>query len=396
MTRTGYPNLGPNCSSAKTSKGFKEHRYTQKFQKTKKTTEQGSDAGKPPTAPASPATKINYNLLFFSAEDLARRNPKAGYLILGDDIPWEDFYAHMKIKACDQLFPNQPVVHNNSFDMNFAIARHVPSPLSLASAADYAHLLTNASKIKKNPTVKILLTSRTPNLEPGKENIAAAAAPAQDDGHPALKGPAEKKKKSRAPQETDILPANFAINSKIRTLREQQDTHSLGTKGRIFLSGTAILRSGQQQFMEKPLNILLFDPVSSHTAVSKSPLLQAHLNAISKEKALPLPPAAPVVNVVLPNDMFNPYQHLRLLAPALQITGLIPFTHSTGPRMSMEQFCSIFALSDDIFRRLDNNKYSGTQAFAHMEASKLRELGFKPGEIVDLKEAVLEWALCKK
>jgi hypothetical protein len=155
-------------------------------------------------------------LLFFSAEDLARRNPKAGYLILGDDIPWEDFYAHMKIKACDQLFPNQPVVHNNSFDMNFAIARHVPSPLSLASAADYAHLLTNASKIKKNPTVKILLTSRTPNLvcelsefvfmqwydeyhlkEPGKENIAAAAAPAQDDGHPALKGPAEKKKKSR-------------------------------------------------------------------------------------------------------------------------------------------------------------------------------------------------------
>jgi hypothetical protein len=33
--------------------------------------------------------------------------------------------------------------------------------------------------------------------EPGKENIAAAAAPAQDNGRPALKGPAEKKKKSR-------------------------------------------------------------------------------------------------------------------------------------------------------------------------------------------------------
>jgi hypothetical protein len=42
--------------------------------------------------------------------------------------------------------------------------------------------------------------------------------------------------------------------------------------------------------MEKLLNILLFDPVSSHTAVSKSPLLQACLNVISKEKALPLPP----------------------------------------------------------------------------------------------------------
>ena len=61
--------------------------------------------------------------------------------------------------------------------------------------------------------------------------------------------------------------------------------------------------------MEKLPNILLFDPVSSHTAVSKSPLLQACLNVISKEKAPPLPQAALVINVVLPNDMFNPYQH---------------------------------------------------------------------------------------
>ncbi|KIK05665.1 hypothetical protein K443DRAFT_3674 [Laccaria amethystina LaAM-08-1] len=291
----------------------------------KKTTEQGSDAGNPPTAPVPPARKINYNLLFFSAEDLACCNPKAGYLILGDDIPWEDFYAHMKIKACDQLFPNQPVVHNNSFDMNFAIARHVPIPLSLASAADYAHL-TNASKIKKNPTIKVSLTSHTPNLEPGKENIATAVAPAQDNGRPELKGPAEKKKKSRAPRETNILPANFAINSKIRTLWEQWECNVTSCKsdfcfvpaeglhfplghGHFEKWAAAILRGDNLASMEKLPNILLFDPVSSHTAGSKSPLLQARLNVITKEKAPPPPPAAPVVNVILPNDMFNPYQH---------------------------------------------------------------------------------------
>jgi hypothetical protein len=148
--------------------------------------------------------------------------------------------------------------------------------------------------------------------------------------------------------------------------------------------------------MEKPPNILLFDPVSSHIAISKSPLLQARLNAISKEKAPPPPPVAPVVNVMLLNDMFNAYQHHRPLVSAPQMTGLIPSTHGPGPRMSMEQFCSIFALSEDIFCRLDDNKYSGTQAFAHMEASELWELGFKPGEIVDLKEAVLEWASSNK
>lgn len=57
----------------------------------------------------------------------------------------------------------------------------------------------------------------------------------------------------------------------------------------------------------------------------------------------------------------------------------------------MEQFCSIFTLSEDIFRQLDAKNNAGTQAFAHMESSELRELGFMPGEIVDLKEAVLEW-----
>src|SRR5437016_12178412 len=70
----------------------------------------------------------------------------------------------MKIKACDYLFPNQPVVNDNSFEMIFSIARHVPNALPLTSAADYAHLLSNASKIKTNPTVKVSLNSCAPNL----------------------------------------------------------------------------------------------------------------------------------------------------------------------------------------------------------------------------------------
>jgi hypothetical protein len=149
--------------------------------------------------------------------------------------------------------------------------------------------------------------------------------------------------------------------------------------------------------MEKPPNINLFDAVSTHMVASKLPLLQAHLNAMAKEKA-PLPPPAPIVNVVLPNDMFNPYQQHGLgpPLPALLITGLIPPSYKPGPKMDMAQFCSIFALSDDIYCHMDENKYSGTQAFAHMESGELRELGFKPGEIVDLKEAVKEWALSDK
>ena len=107
--------------------------------------------------------------------------------------------------------------------------------------------------------------------------------------------------------------------------------------------------------MEKPPNINLFDAVLTYMVASKSPLLQARLNAMAKEKAPPPPPAsaAPIVNIILPNDMFNPYQQHRPPLPALQITGLIPPSYKPGPKLNMAQFCSIFALSDDIYRHLD-------------------------------------------
>lgn len=37
--------------------------------------------------------------------------------------------------------------------------------------------------------------------------------------------------------------------------------------------------------------------------------------------------------------------------------------------------------------------YTTTHAFAHMEMTELCKMGFKAGEIVDLKEAVKEWAV---
>lgn len=55
--------------------------------------------------------------------------------------------------------------------------------------------------------------------------------------------------------------------------------------------------------LEHPPNIREFDPISSHTIVSKSPLLQARLNAMEKEKK-PQQPLAPVFNVILP-DKFS-------------------------------------------------------------------------------------------
>ncbi|KIJ95576.1 hypothetical protein K443DRAFT_108549, partial [Laccaria amethystina LaAM-08-1] len=139
------------------------------------------------------------------------------------------------LKAFDQFFPKQPVVTNNSIDMNFTIAHHVPIALSLTSAADYAHL-TNASKIKKNPTVKVSLTRCMPNLLHELSNLENIATPAQDNGHPELKGPAEKKKKSRAcivPSMLWIICIPLPFSSEIPALREQWECNVMSCKSDV-------------------------------------------------------------------------------------------------------------------------------------------------------------------
>jgi hypothetical protein len=115
-----------------------------------------------------PAVDITYNLLLFSTLELnrpvTRRKPIAAYLVLKSDMVWEDFYAQLKNKVCDSLFPGQPLVNKNSFEMTFSIPRHVTNPLKIISAADYAYLLANIAKMKTNPNAKIVIESRAPNL----------------------------------------------------------------------------------------------------------------------------------------------------------------------------------------------------------------------------------------
>jgi hypothetical protein len=151
--------------------------------------------------------------------------------------------------------------------------------------------------------------------------------------------------------------------------------------------------------LEKPPNIAQFDPVSTRTIASKSPLLQARLNNMAKEHG----PQAPVVNVVLPNN-FGVYPDFGIAAgraaglaaaPSNQpheSTHLIPTNVSEGPKMDLETFCHIYALPDSIRSRLHEHKITGMQAFAHMTNDHLKEMEFKLGESIDLKEAIKCWA----
>jgi len=168
----------------------------------------------------------------------------------------------------------------------------------------------------------------------------------------------------------------------------------------------AILRGPEFATLDTPPNIAAFDPVSTHTVVSKSPILQARLNNLAKEKG----PQGPVFNVVLPNN-FGMYQDFPLAhAPDIQplqpaptlaaqpasasalSTNLIPVNYSEGLKISLATFCEIYALADSIKQRLQEHAITGTHAFAHMSSADLQAMGFKLGEVIDLKEAIKEWA----
>ena len=123
--------------------------------------------------------------------------------------------------------------------------------------------------------------------DPRKKNIPAPAAPAQDNGRPKPKGPAEKKKKSRvciiplmlwmicitlpftrrhAKQilflQTLQSTARYVLseisgNAMLRLVNQISALYL--QKGRISLSGIVILKSGQQQLCVPPQYPHYFD-----------------------------------------------------------------------------------------------------------------------------------------
>lgn len=118
--------------------------------------------------------QITYTMTIFSLAELAKphahRQPKARFVILASDLEWLDVRAQLKIKAVDVLFPNQAAVDDEAFEIEFSIARQVPTPLPLLSENDYKHLVQNALKVKANPAVKITIKEVA-----GKENVPPLA-----------------------------------------------------------------------------------------------------------------------------------------------------------------------------------------------------------------------------
>lgn len=144
--------------------------------------------------------------------------------------------------------------------------------------------------------------------------------------------------------------------------------------------------------LEKLPNIAQFNPVATHTITSKSLLLQACLNNMAKEHRLQVP----VVNVVLPNNFWSLflfwYPSWKSCWSHCHIKPTSWISSFDSYKLLQGTFCHVYVLPDSIKNHLHEHKITGTHTFVHMTSDHLREMEFKLGESIDLKEVIKCWA----
>ncbi|KAF8225220.1 hypothetical protein L208DRAFT_1070083, partial [Tricholoma matsutake] len=181
----------------------------------------------------------------------------------------------------------------------------------------------------------------------------------------------------QSPKESDILPANVALNDRIKMLRERwlcnmstcHSDHCFVPADRSHFPlghehfekwAAAWLWSEHSANIDMPLHISLFDPIAPQTLTTKSPLLQAHLNAMAN-KGQP-GSAAPIINcnVVMPNNMFGflhptpapaslPAPPLAVPQPhAASLQVLISPNLQPSIKQDIVAFCHTYGLSDEV------------------------------------------------
>jgi hypothetical protein len=137
---------------------------------------------------------------------------------------------------------------------------------------------------------------------------------------------------------------------------------------------------------------------SKDAIVSKSSILQARLDKKENKQKSQAAANMPIVNVVLPNNILSPFGLLNATSSStLQtqtgINSLVPDGYEPGPKITITEFCVRHGLSKSILERFNENAFTGTQAFRHMQEVELRTMLFKPGEIADIKDAIETWAI---
>ncbi|KAJ2932695.1 hypothetical protein H1R20_g4387, partial [Candolleomyces eurysporus] len=94
-----------------------------------------------------------YDIVLYSAAELQKpkvqHESKGRQLIASSNLNWQDFWAQVKIRVVDALFPDSTVILDESFTLFFTIPHVIKNENLLCNENDYEYLLTKLKDIKE-------------------------------------------------------------------------------------------------------------------------------------------------------------------------------------------------------------------------------------------------------
>ena len=71
---------------------------------------------------------------------------------------------------------------------------------------------------------------------------------------------------------------------------------------------------------------------------------------------------------------------------------LISSDRLPGLEMTLREFCTKYALTDGVIKKLEENGYAGSHTFEYASWDEMREAGLKSSEIAQLRYAIMKWS----
>ncbi|KAF7354461.1 hypothetical protein MVEN_01135300 [Mycena venus] len=268
---------------------------------------------------------------------------------------------------------------------NIKTALNLTAPIDLDDYNVFTKkLVSNALKIKTHPAAKIIVEPKAASASADKEN---------DDKAKGKKGG----KKTKVPNARDILPGNVALNDKIAAIREKWKCPGV----------TLTLKGEEFATINKPPNNELFDKLDLRALAARSPLLHRRLE-LNQQKAAAVN-NTPQININFPPELVGLFGRpaapdpapaaaatpatVPRAAPASDVPMLISPGVDCGPSLSIEAFCALYDLDDDICARFKQFKFKKTDSFRYISLHQLDKMEFMAGEVAELQVAIAKWTV---
>ncbi|KAJ7704015.1 hypothetical protein B0H17DRAFT_1193940 [Mycena rosella] len=358
------------------------------------------------------ARNITYTVSIFTPAQMKKQKgrgaPVADIFVLKDSKEWDTVKAQILVKIANMLNPEK--IDYDDYKIDLTVPRKITSALPL-NEDKYGYLISTLRKLDagRELEAKIIVEPKAGRVKsrPVEKENAVIDLDSEDEGEVRQK----KKRKTVIPNEKHISPLNDAMNTKIADLRSKWacPTPRGGCSGsHCFISpndpdsvhfplGHVHMESWAAAVrfatLDSPPNNKLSDALNPKALGSQLLLVQRRLKLRDKQQN----GAVPQINnnFTIPPELLGVLGQPALPAPtaaASTTPSLIPPQLAPGAKLSIEDFCRVYELDDEIKDLFKAQRFKSTDSFQYIVLDDLKVMGFSMGDVAELKVAVSKWA----